>query len=132
MCTSQWELEGSWVGAEHLQAMGAVVSQVMMQWATLLEEQSRDFPDDPVVKTLLSSAGDMDSIPGWETKIPHALQPKNQNIKQKQYCSKLNKDFKLVHIKKKIFKNTLTLVVSCKVLAGKETSLYFLCLNLSN
>ena len=28
---------------------------------------------------------------------------KNKNIKQKQYCSKFNKDFKKVHIKK-IFK----------------------------
>ena len=28
-----------------------------------------------------------------EAGIPHASQPKNQNIKQKQYCSKFNKDF---------------------------------------
>ena len=27
-------------------------------------------------------------------KIPHALWPKKQNIKQKQYCSKFNEDFK--------------------------------------
>ena len=27
-------------------------------------------------------------------KIPHALQPRNQNIKQKQFCNKFNKDFK--------------------------------------
>ena len=27
-------------------------------------------------------------------KIPYALQPKSQNIKQKQYCSRFNKDFK--------------------------------------
>ena len=34
-------------------------------------------------------------------KIPHASRPKNQNIKQKQYCNKFNKDFKkMVHIKK--------------------------------
>ena len=72
MCTSQWELEGSWVDDEHLQDMDVVVSQGMMQWAALLEEQSRDFPDYPVVKTLLSSAGDTDSIPGWGTKIPYS------------------------------------------------------------
>ena len=32
----------------------------------------------------------------WElrSKIPHASQPKNQNIKRKQYCNKFNKDFK--------------------------------------
>ena len=28
-----------------------------------------------------------------ETKIPHASRPKKQNIKQKQYFNKFNKDF---------------------------------------
>ena len=41
----------------------------------------RDFPGVPVVKTSLSNAGGVDLIPGWEAKIPHALQTKNQNIK---------------------------------------------------
>ena len=35
----------------------------------------------------------MGSIPEWGAKIPHASQPKNQNIKKK-YCNKFNKDFK--------------------------------------
>ena len=35
----------------------------------------------------LMLSGDEDWIPGWGTKIPHASWPKNQNIKQKQYCS---------------------------------------------
>ena len=30
-----------------------------------------DFPGGPVVKNLCSNAGDMGSIPGQETKIPH-------------------------------------------------------------
>ena len=33
-------------------------------------------------------------MPGQETKIPRALGPETQNIKQKQYCNKFNKDFK--------------------------------------
>ena len=33
-------------------------------------------------------------IPGWGAKIPHALGPKKQTIKQKQYCDKFNNDFK--------------------------------------
>ena len=41
-----------------------------------------------------SNTGGAGSIPGQEAKIPHALQPKSQNIKQKQYCNKFNKDFK--------------------------------------
>ena len=31
---------------------------------------------------------------GQGAKIPHALWPENQNIKQKQYCNKFSKDFK--------------------------------------
>ena len=54
---------------------------------------SGDVGGGPVVKTSLSNAGDTGSIPGQRAKIPHASWPKNQNIKQKQYCSKFNKDF---------------------------------------
>ena len=54
----------------------------------------RDFPGGPVVKTSPSNAGGAGSLPSQRAKIPHALQPKNQNTKQKQYCNKFNKDFK--------------------------------------
>ena len=55
-----------------------------------------------MVKTLPSNAGGAGSIPGRGAKIPHASQPKNQSIKQKQYCNAFKKDFKkMVHIKKK-------------------------------
>ena len=47
-----------------------------------------------MVKTLTSNAGGASSIPGRGAKIRHALQTKNQNIKQKEYCNKFNKDFK--------------------------------------
>ena len=47
-----------------------------------------------MVKNLPSNAGGAGSIPGQGAKIPHASRPKNQNIKQKQYCNKFNKDFK--------------------------------------
>ena len=46
-----------------------------------------------MVETLPSNAGGAGSIPGRGDKIPHALWLKNQNIKQKQYCNKFNKDF---------------------------------------
>ena len=55
---------------------------------------SGDFPGGPAVKTSPSKTGGVGSIPGQGIKIPHALRPKNQNIKQKQYCNKFNKDFK--------------------------------------
>ena len=47
-----------------------------------------------MVKTVPSSVGGAGSIPGRRTKIARASWPKNQNIKQKQYCNKFNKDFK--------------------------------------
>ena len=57
-------------------------------------KKNKDFPGGPVVKTPPSNAGGAGSIPGPGPKISHALQPKHQNIKQKQYCNKFNKDFK--------------------------------------
>ena len=53
-----------------------------------------DFPHGPVVKTSPSSARGAGSIPGQGAKIPHASWPKNQNIKQKQYCNKFKEDIK--------------------------------------
>ena len=47
-----------------------------------------------MVKTSPSEAGGASSIPGRGAKTPHASRPKNQNIKEKQYCNKFNKDFK--------------------------------------
>ena len=53
-----------------------------------------------------SAGGTGSSVPGWGTKIPRASY-KNQNIKQKQYCNKLNKDFKNGPHQKKKKKNLL-------------------------
>ena len=36
-----------------------------------------DFPGGPVVKNLPCNAGDMVSITGWETRIPHAMEQLN-------------------------------------------------------
>ena len=53
----------------------------------------QDFPGGPVVRTSSSNERRGDSNPGHGAKIPHASWPKTQNIKQKQYCNKFNKDF---------------------------------------
>ena len=37
--------------------------------------ERKDFPIIPVVETLPSNGGDASLIPGWGTKIPHAMQP---------------------------------------------------------
>ena len=58
-----------------------------------------------MVKALASSTGGGGSIPDPGAKITYASWPKKQNIKQKQYCNKLNKTFKMIHIKKKNLTN---------------------------
>ena len=59
-----------------------------------------------MVKASPSKAGVVSLIPGQGVKFPHTSWPKNQNIKQKQYCNKLNKDFKIGPLKKNvIFEN---------------------------
>ena len=45
-------------------------------------------------KGLSSNAGGVSSIPVGGAKTPHASQPKNQKIKQKEYWNKCNKEFK--------------------------------------
>ena len=61
-----------------------------------------------MVNTLTSSAEGMGSIPGGRAKRPHTSQSKNQNTKQKQYCNKLSKTFKMIHIKKNLKKKNLS------------------------
>ena len=57
------------------------------------------------LKLHLPNAGGAGSIPDQGVMITHALGPKNQNIKQKQYCNKFNKDLKKngPHQRKKSF-----------------------------
>ena len=54
-----------------------------------------------MVKTLPSSAGSVDLIPGQEALTcltpKHKTEAKDQNIKQKQPHNKVNKDFKNGH-----------------------------------
>ena len=47
---------------------------------TLKKKINRDFPGGPVVKNLLCNAMDVDQIPGWETKIPHAVEQLSPRI----------------------------------------------------
>ena len=54
-----------------------------------------------MVKTSPSNAGGAGSITGPGAKIPHASQPKNQNIIQSNIVTNSVKNLKVVHIKKK-------------------------------
>ena len=47
-----------------------------------------------------SKAEGVGLIPSWGAGTPRALQPKNQNVKQKQYFSQFNKDIKKAKINK--------------------------------
>ena len=53
-----------------------------------------NLPGSPVVKSSPSNTGSEISVPHQGPKIPHASGPKNQNIKQKQHCTKFNEDLK--------------------------------------
>ena len=89
-----------------------------------LKKKCRDFQ---WFKTLPSNVGGAGSIPGRGAKILHASLPKNQNIKQKQYCNKFNKNFKngphQKNLKKKKEKNLLYSTgksILCNDLYGKR------------
>ena len=58
-----------------------------------------------VIKTSPFNPGDVGLIPGEGVKIPPASWPENQIIKQKQYCNKVNKDFKNHPHQKNLLKN---------------------------
>ena len=57
-----------------------------------------------MVKTLPPNVGGAGLIPGWGTRIPHTLGPKNQTIKQKQSCNKFSRDKNDPH--QKVLKNS--------------------------
>ena len=64
------------------------------------KSQFWDLSSGPVVNSP-SNAGSLSSIPDWGAKTPHASGPKDQTVKQKQYCNKFNKDFKNCPCQKK-------------------------------
>ena len=76
--------------------------------------QNGNVPGSPVVNTSPCMVGGVVSIPGWGTKIPHDLWPKNQNIKQRQYCNNSVKTLKMVHVKKKNLQNMTQMNLSTK------------------
>ena len=59
------------------------------------KECVRDFPGDPVVKTLPSNAGGEGSIPGQGGKIPYASLPKNQRWNRSNIVTNSIKSFKM-------------------------------------
>ena len=67
-----------------------------------------------MVTIALSNAGGVGSVPDWGANSLHALWPKNQNIKEKQYCDKFSKHFKSIHIQKYPLKNDHALSGSVK------------------
>ena len=100
---SLWELLGSLGAATSLPPLGVLTASPQSRALSVPFKITLDwdFPGAPVVKTSPSNARGVGSIPNWGAKTPHALQPTNQNMKQKPYCNKLIKTLRMVHIKKK-------------------------------
>ena len=73
------------------------------QEATICWKNQGDFPGHPVIKTSPSNAVGAVLISGQEAKIPHALWPKNQNIKQNIVTNSI-KTLKIATSKKKKIK----------------------------
>ena len=44
-------------------------------------------PGDPLIKNLPSNAGDMGSMPGWGTKIPHVMWPLSPHAATREDCT---------------------------------------------
>ena len=83
-----------------------------LNWNNILNAvHSPDFLGDSVVKTSPYNAGGACFIPGWGTR-PCMLWGQNQNIKQKQYCNKFNKDFKNCSLQKIFLKQHVMCVSS--------------------
>ena len=64
--------------------------ELIIEYFSHLKQISQDYPGSPVVKTSPSKARGLGLTPSQG----NASWPKNQNIKQKQYCNKFNEDFK--------------------------------------
>lgn len=63
----------------------------------------------PVVTSSPSNTGSEILVPHQGPKIPHASGPKNQNRKQKQYCTKFNEDLNLKKKRHDLFPNVFLL-----------------------
>ena len=71
----------------------------------LKQVQTWVFPGGPVVKTLLSSAGDAGSIPGQGAKSHMPCSQKAKTYNKYNIVTNSTKTFKMFHIKKKKTKN---------------------------
>ena len=72
---------------------------LVCQRRTVKSDDGGTSPVDHWLKTPPSKAQGVGSIPGQGAKIPHALQPKIQNIKDKNIVINSTKTLKIAHIK---------------------------------
>ena len=101
--TQEEKVLGASISSEGIQGhVFASVNKSRVARCYQREKKQGDFPGGPVVKTSPSNAKRVwvRSLVGeLRSHMPHGQ--KNQNIKQKQYCNKFNKDFKNCLHKKK-------------------------------
>ena len=62
-----------------------------------------------MVKTSSSNTGGAGSV--FDRGVPHASGPKNQNVKQKQYCNKFNKSLFFFLRQRRSFTNHLEMEI---------------------
>ena len=84
--------------------------------------RERVFPDSPGVKISPSNTRGEGSIPGQEAASWQKKKKKKNTIKQKQYCSKFNKDLKNgpYQKRKKILKTSITALMIFTTILDKK------------
>ena len=60
--------------------------------------RKRDFLGTSMIKTSSLNAEGVGSVPGWRTKISHALRPKYQNINRSNIVTNSKKPLRMVHV----------------------------------
>ena len=53
----------------------------------------KDFPGSEWLGLCTSTSGDMSSIPGWGTEMPHGTAKKKKKVHKEKYVSKVGKPY---------------------------------------
>ena len=82
-----WHHQLDWPASEQAPGIGDGQGGLACCYSCGRKESYIRLSDWTELNWALRLPGNVDWIPDWGTKIPHASQPKNKNPKQKQYCS---------------------------------------------
>ena len=83
----------------------------------------RDILGGPVVKNLSSNVGNMGSIPGWGTKIPHTIGQLSLHVTTREDCTLQQRVHMLQQrastVKKNVFPESINIMYMCEITANQ-------------